>query len=132
MNPLGESSPGAVSTDVWGFQGEIEAFAIRQGTTTPSSGIAGGSGSLIFDDLLVGSTFASVMPIPSRPDSFCWGRPWATDVGTAVACLLTRGPFSPSTGGCGPARWLEGEEQGRCRESREADVVPRFRWEAVG
>jgi hypothetical protein len=73
VNPLGESSPGAVSTDAWGFQGEIEAFALRQGTTTPSSGIAGGPGSLIFDDLLVGTTFASVMPIPEPSGLFLLG-----------------------------------------------------------
>lgn len=73
VNPLGESSPGAVSTDAWGFQGEIEAFAIRQGTTTPSSGIAGGSGSLIFDNLLVGTTFASVIPIPEPSGLFFLG-----------------------------------------------------------
>lgn len=65
VNPLSESSPGATSTDTWGFAGEVEAFALRQGTTTPTGGVAAGSGDLTFDNLLVGTTFASVVPEPN-------------------------------------------------------------------
>jgi len=65
VNPIGESSPSVTSTDTWGFAGEVESFALRQGTTTPTGGVPAGSGDVTLDNLLVGTTFASVVPEPN-------------------------------------------------------------------
>ncbi len=64
VNPITEASPSVTSTDTWGFAGEVESFALRQGTTQPTGGVVGGHGDLTFDDLTVGTTFASVIPEP--------------------------------------------------------------------
>lgn len=65
VNPLTEASPSVTSTDTWGFAGEIEAFALRQGTTQPTGGVVGGFGDVTVDNLTVGTTFASVIPEPN-------------------------------------------------------------------
>lgn len=65
VNPTSESDPGATSTDTWSNAGEIESFALRQGTTTPAGGVAAGSGSLLLDNLVVATTFAEVVPEPN-------------------------------------------------------------------
>jgi hypothetical protein len=65
INPLNESSTSVTATDAISFPagGLINAFALRQGTSgTPSDAAPG---ALYLDNLLVGTTFASVIPEPS-------------------------------------------------------------------
>jgi hypothetical protein len=65
INPVDESSAGVTATDAIGYaSGAINAFALRQGTTG-SAPNDGAPGDLYLDNLLVGTTFFSVIPEPS-------------------------------------------------------------------
>ena len=60
VNPSDESSPNVSGADTIGYAvGEINAFALRQGTTG-----AGGPGTLLVDELKVGTSFAEVRVVP--------------------------------------------------------------------
>lgn len=65
VNPIGEVSPSVTSTDTWGFAGEVEAYALRQGTTQPTGGVVAGHGDVTLDNLTVGTAFSSVIPEPN-------------------------------------------------------------------
>lgn len=64
IDPVSEASAGVTASDAFSYQnGNINAFALRQGTTgtAPNNG---GPGDLYVDNLLVGLSFADVTPVP--------------------------------------------------------------------
>ncbi len=67
VNPLDESSLGATATDTFSYSGNIDSFGIRQGTTG-----TGRPGELVFDNLLVGGSFADVTTAVPEPSTYAF------------------------------------------------------------
>ena len=63
VNPLTELSTSVTALDPRSFSGAINAYALRQGTSGTAPAL-GEPGDLLIDNLLVGRTFADVVPVP--------------------------------------------------------------------
>ncbi len=93
LNPDSELSPGATATDSVSAL-SIAGFALRQ----PSSVNNGmGYGNLYFDDLVVATTFAEVVPAPTNSPPVITAQPQSQDVteGTSVVLSVTAAGTSP-------------------------------------
>ena len=80
VNPLDESSLGATATDTFSYSGNIDSFAIRQGTTG-----TGRPGETQFDSLLVGQSFADVTTAVPEPSTYAF-----IGLGLAGFCMMRR------------------------------------------
>lgn len=71
VNPASESSTSVTATDVISYAGTIAQVALRQGTSnTSGTGTAsGGPGDLAVDNLIVGTSFNQVSPVP-EPEEY--------------------------------------------------------------
>jgi hypothetical protein len=72
VNPTLESDPSVTGTDVIGYSGLINSYALRQGTTG-SSGNVGAPGDIYLDDLKVGTSFIECVPEPTSATLFLIG-----------------------------------------------------------
>ncbi|MEO6034963.1 MAG: PEP-CTERM sorting domain-containing protein [Verrucomicrobiota bacterium] len=67
VNPVDETSASVSAADTFTFSGNLDSYALRQGTSTGTP--TGAPGDLTVDNLLIGRTFADVLPIP-EPSTF--------------------------------------------------------------
>lgn len=68
INPTSETSTSITATDALSYSGVIAQIALRQGTSGTSPSV-GGPGDLAVDNLIVGTSFNQVSPVP-EPEEY--------------------------------------------------------------